>query len=696
MQFIYPEFLLALFALAIPVLIHLFNFRRFKKLYFTNVRFLREIKQDTRSRSKLKHLLVLLARLLALACLVLAFAQPYFPSALQGKAEASRKVSIYVDNSFSMDAQGKNGALLDEAKQKAREVALAYKVSDRFQLLTNDFQAKHQRFLNRDEFLEELSDIKPGSSVRNLHEVVSRQSDILLKDNNEKESSPTSYIISDFQKSISNVEDIHADSLLNIRLIPLKSTGLQNVSIDTAYLSTPLLQVNSAAEMIVRLKNSGTKNVENVPLKLTINNVQKALGSVNIASNSMTEVKLSFTPTDNGWQSAKLNITDYPVIFDDDYFLSFNIRPNILVLSINGNQGDKFLQNLYGNDPYFQYKAVPSSQVDYSSFSSQQLIILNEVDKISSGLEQELTRYVKRGGVLFIIPSASADLESYQSIFQGLKTNSFISLNAVPEKISKIESSHPLFEGVFEQGKRLPENMDLPAVQQYFQLGKNSRIPEIALMKFQNGSTFLGMTESGNGQVFTLSVPLQESFSSFQRHAIFVPIMLKAALQSGSRIQAPSIIGRENEFTVQQDTLISNDQVVHLRNEEIKFDIIPDSKMIASTWLLSVRDQVQQAGNYSLYEGNRLITIHSFNYDRKESNLDCYTGSELEELVSKSGNPKMAMLEIEAGQLTHTLTQLEEGIRLWKYFIILALVFLAIEILLLRYFQPAGIKPQAI
>ncbi len=202
MQFIYPEFLLALFALAIPVLIHLFNFRRFKKLYFTNVRFLREIKQDTRSRSKLKHLLVLLARLLALACLVLAFAQPYFPSALQGKAEASRKVSIYVDNSFSMDAQGKNGALLDEAKQKAREVALAYKVSDRFQLLTNDFQAKHQRFLNRDEFLEELSDIKPGSSVRNLHEVVSRQSDILLKDNNEKESSPTSYIISDFQKSV--------------------------------------------------------------------------------------------------------------------------------------------------------------------------------------------------------------------------------------------------------------------------------------------------------------------------------------------------------------------------------------------------------------------------------------------------------------------------------------------------------------
>ncbi|MBL0031994.1 MAG: BatA domain-containing protein [Bacteroidetes bacterium] len=80
MQFIYPEFLFALSVLAIPIIIHLFNFRRFKKIYFTNVRFLKEIKQDTQSKSKLKHLLVLLSRLLALTFLVLAFAQPFIPA----------------------------------------------------------------------------------------------------------------------------------------------------------------------------------------------------------------------------------------------------------------------------------------------------------------------------------------------------------------------------------------------------------------------------------------------------------------------------------------------------------------------------------------------------------------------------------------------------------------------------------------
>ncbi|MBK6884084.1 MAG: BatA domain-containing protein [Flavobacteriales bacterium] len=86
MSFLHPAFLWALTALAIPVLIHLFQLRRFKRIDFPNVRFLAEISQQTRARKKVQHWLVLLARLLALACLVLAFAQPYLPS----KSGASR------------------------------------------------------------------------------------------------------------------------------------------------------------------------------------------------------------------------------------------------------------------------------------------------------------------------------------------------------------------------------------------------------------------------------------------------------------------------------------------------------------------------------------------------------------------------------------------------------------------------------
>ncbi|MBU3677092.1 MAG: hypothetical protein FGM54_07945, partial [Chitinophagaceae bacterium] len=82
-SFLYPLFLLAGAALAIPILVHLFNFRKFKTIEFPDIRFLKTIQQETQKSAKLKHRLILASRLLLLLGLILAFAQPYFSK--QGK-----------------------------------------------------------------------------------------------------------------------------------------------------------------------------------------------------------------------------------------------------------------------------------------------------------------------------------------------------------------------------------------------------------------------------------------------------------------------------------------------------------------------------------------------------------------------------------------------------------------------------------
>src|SRR5690606_30777897 len=103
MSFVYPAFLFAAALVAIPIIVHLFNFRRYKTVYFTNVRFLKEVKEETTSRSKLKHLLVLIARCLAVLFLVFAFAQPFIPvNKTDQPKDGNRGISIYIDNSFSM------------------------------------------------------------------------------------------------------------------------------------------------------------------------------------------------------------------------------------------------------------------------------------------------------------------------------------------------------------------------------------------------------------------------------------------------------------------------------------------------------------------------------------------------------------------------------------------------------------------
>ena len=87
MSFVYPNFLWALFLLIIPIIIHLFNFRKYKTVYFSKVDFLTEVVEDSKSGNKLKHLLVLLSRLLLITALFLAFAQPFIPTGENQKTE---------------------------------------------------------------------------------------------------------------------------------------------------------------------------------------------------------------------------------------------------------------------------------------------------------------------------------------------------------------------------------------------------------------------------------------------------------------------------------------------------------------------------------------------------------------------------------------------------------------------------------
>ncbi|MBK8362603.1 MAG: BatA and WFA domain-containing protein [Bacteroidetes bacterium] len=685
MQFIYPEFLFALSVLAIPIIIHLFNFRRFKKIYFTNVRFLKEIKQDTQSKSKLKHLLVLLSRLLALTFLVLAFAQPFIPAKTNKVQTGTKRVSIYVDNSFSMDALGKNGSLLETAKKKAREIANAYKPSDEFQLLTSSFEGRHQRLVNRDEFIRILDEIKPTSSVHSISEILQRQQDALFSEGKSK-TSKTAYIISDFQQSTFNLESAKIDSALQVSLVPVAASALNNLFIDTCFLATPFVQLNTPNELVVKIRNTGGTDVENIPLKLLINNSQKAIASISVNSNSSIETKLSFTISAGGWQRAQLNITDYPITFDDNFFFNFNVRNNLQVLCINGDQPSPALNAIFGNDPYFSLKNSNHNQVDYSAFSSMQLIILNEVNDYSSGLIQELKKFVTKGGSVFVIPSTNANISNYNNLFSELEINSFGTKVQQQEKVDKIEVRHPLFTGVFEKGKSLPENMDLPIVNSYYSVLRNSKTISETVMKLSGGNTYLSSNQSGRGVVYVLASSLQPEDGNFSRHALFVPVLLRAALRGSSEINKPLIIGEDHDFGI-SDTLISADNVFHLINTKEKFDIIPESKIYNNATILSVHDQIKNAENYDLNAGNALVAVESFNFNRKESDLSVYSPTELTEISSKYGNSKINVIETEGKDLSHSIAQLNEGKRLWKYCIILVLVFLAIEILLIRFFR---------
>jgi hypothetical protein len=672
MRFLYPEVFFAAAFLALPILIHLFNFRKYKKIVFTNVRFLKEITQQTQSRSKLKHLLVLFSRLLMLLFLISAFAQPYIPVGSHEVSTSGKIIDIYVDNSFSMNNSGRNGTLLEEAKRKAREIVSSGKASDRFRLLTNDFEARHQQLMAREQVLEEIDDIKAGPASRKLSEIAGRQAETPSRH-------AIHYIISDFQVSMTDLSAVKTDTGSGYTLIPLSSQEQSNIYIDSCWLESPVTQLNQPAVVKARIRNTGSRTADNIPVKLYINRQQKGISSVTLPPQGETVTSLSFTLNESGWQNASVSLTDHPVTFDNDYYLSFYVSDKISVLSIG--KPNSYISTLFGKDPYFNYTSVAENQVNYSALSEYQLIVLNEVSAISSGLSEELKKYLSKGGAVVLFPSLTADLSSYNSFLASVNAKGYGEVVNQEIKISKIELQSDVYRDVFE---KVPENMDLPVVRSYLSSAGPSLTTEESLLKLENGASFLSRYRYGESKLYVFSAPLLREVTSFGEHALFVPTLYKSALLSLRSTLSLYTIGSGPAIEYRGQP-VSGETSLHLVRD--KFDIIPEHRTAGDKLYLFENGQVKEAGNYSLLLNNVTQALLSFNFSRTESDVRQYSSDELESLKNSAGLKNVTVLETEDKSLARMLSEINEGVRLWKLCVILALVFLAAELLLLKFLK---------
>ena len=245
----------------------------------------------------------------------------------------------------------------------------------RFQLLTNDFLAVHQRLLSREEFIDEVGRVRISPVSKSLPQVVSRQLDAF---NGQAQEQKELFIISDFQKSTSDLSQIKIDSSAHLNFIELPVQNSSNAYIDSCWMESPVVQLNKTVELVVKLKNGGSNDLENVAVSLSINGTQRAVASANVAASGEALVKMSFTVTQPGWQKMKVAITDQPIVFDDEYFLSFNVKENLSVMSLDGTNPGPYLKALYANDPFFKFNSVPVNQVDYSVMQNNQVVVLNQ------------------------------------------------------------------------------------------------------------------------------------------------------------------------------------------------------------------------------------------------------------------------------------------------------------------------------
>lgn len=681
MVFVYPAFLWALTAVIIPIIIHLFNFRRYKKIYFSNVSFLKEIQLESQSKSRLKEILILISRILAICALVLAFAQPVYRDRHNTKTVAGAKhIGIYIDNSFSMENVNKQGPLLDNAKQIAKQIIESCGNTDRFYISTNLFEGKYQRLFSKEDALSIVDEIKSSSSSKKYSQLFSRQKEFLAGKTN-----TILYAISDLQKNTFNLHECEVDSAFNLNVIPVETSQINNVFIDSCWFDSPLQQKGAVQKLYIRIQNKSNKTIETANLQLSINNKPLTIGNYSVEANAKTVVNLNYTEKNEGFNYGLLKIEDYPIRFDDELFFCYNSKINVKTLLINGkdNETTGFFESLFAKDSLFSFSSVSENAIDYSVFKNTDLIILNECQQLSSGLSDELIKFSNNGGSIVVIPALKLNIETYNFFYKNLQLPQISETDTHSVKLNLPDYKNPFFEGVFE---REEERIRLPQNTSYYIHQQTIGSSQTNIYTFQNGNFFLQKRKLNNANLFLFSSSLNGKQSNFSKHALFVPTFIRIAVNSLKLQSLYYYLYNNTNVSIKQEQSVA-DNPPHLISENGKIDIIPEIRIVNNYLQVFPDKELQDAGFYNLVWNNKIVSNLAFNHNRLESDLDFYTVQDFKNLLSEKNIKHIHIIENTQTNIGKTIQLGYDGIKLWKWMLLLSLLFISIEICLIRFIK---------
>lgn len=641
MQFKHPELLYALFLLLIPIIVHLFQLRKFEKVNFTNVAFLKQAKLQARKSSQIKKWLILCTRLLLLACLVLAFAQPF--TAKTNAFKSKKETVIYLDNSFSMQTKGSQGELLKRAVQ---DIISHVPEDENITLLTNNNVFKNTTLKS---IKNELLQLDYAASPLSTQAAFLKSNTFFSK---QKNTLKDFVFISDFQNN-NSLFSIEQDSLKTNYFVQLKPVNTENVAIDSVFISE---KTASEIKLTVNLKNNG-KRLENLPVSLFNNDTLIAKTSVAIEKEAHT----TFTLPTNKIINGKITIDDASLQFDNSLFFNINSTTKVHVLAINETD-DNFLKRIYTNDE-FNYTASALNQLNYNDLESQNLIVLNEISTIPNALIAALKQFTSQGGALIVIPSKDITQASYNDLLLNNQIV-FSDFNSNEKRVTTINYSHPLFNnGVFE---KQVSNFQYPKVNSLYNVNAPSAS---SILKYEDASAFLFQ----NKNTFVFTSALNNENSNFKNSPLIVPTLYNIGKYSFKIPELFYTIGNNNSFEV--NTQLQQDAVLSLTNGTI--NIIPEQQLFNNKVLIKTSETPNTAGIYSITKKAENIKNVSYNYDRAESNL----------VYSDLSNLKNINLSDSVAQVFDTIKSDAKINALWKWFVIFALVFLLTEMCILKYFK---------
>lgn len=673
MTFLFPSILWALSIIIIPILIHLFHFKKNKTLYFSSLTFLNIVENQNKSAKNIKHLIILITRVLAFVFLIISFAQPIFNN--NSKTPTSNIVCIYIDNSFSMSKIGIEGELLSQAKENAKTFVKKSNRNLKFKIISNELSSLQQNILNKADAINKIDEIKFSPISRKLSDIISWYSN-----NNYHIGVKNLIIYSDFQKNSYEFNQFKKDSLTNIYAVKLSPINNHNLYIDSVWYSNPYHTYNSQKEINIRVQNKNEEDLKNVEINLDLKGINRTLFT-DIKSDSKKNVSFKYIETEKKHNKGKITINDDQCFFDNSFYLNYKVTQNINVLIINcKNKSDK-VKSVYELDKFYSINEVEQKSITNDHLINNDLVVLNGITEISSGLIQNLVEFIQKGKSILILPGIieESNLTKFNNFLLKLKLPEFKSVSENGNTLKSINYETIFFKPIFE---KKPENLNIPIISKSYNI--NTKFPTLSLIKLQNGNSLY--LRSNNNKCYLFTSCLEKEFSNFISSALFPSILLRTAEMSIEYLPHSITLGK-NAF-IKLNQLRYSESPIHIKNNEI--DIIPQTEVNnnqINIYLgeLEVLNNIK-SGNFEVYQNNKMINEISINYDRRESETEYLDVNQLNEVLEFNYPNKNELLDLKNSNLTLKL-DLKKQKEYWKHFLILALILILIEIFLLKFWN---------
>ncbi len=675
MTFLSPSFLWAMTAVAIPVIIHILNFRTPKTVYFSNVKLLENIEQESKSYNRLRELLILLFRILTIISLVIVFAHPVLLHNKTINAKCTEYQSIYIDNSFSMSVMNNETDNLTVAKSKASDILRSFPPNTKFLILDNDLYAPEKYFYQKDIASDKLSNITFSSKQQKIDFLIKNIKKIYQL--NGLACKPHIFFISDLQKNIFDFEKISNDTSYTLYILPTQNPDAVNLYIDSVWFDTPYHISGNTDSLNVLVKNSSNQEVVNRQIELYINDTLKTMTSFDIKPNEKKQIKIKYTNTAKGYLACRLQISDYPVTFDNTFYFDYYIAPKIKILLVEGKQ-NPLIETFYKNRKYFDLKIIDKN-IPVSELSNYQAVVINQVENLTTTMATYLFDYVRNGGIIIFIPAENKKINNI--ISQKFNLPEFKDISEQTLLIDKINLHDKIYKNSI---LKIDKNIRYPQSSKHWTI--SAETPSITpLLRFENNDLFLYYKNIGEGSIYVFTSPTDKTNTDFMLHPLCSPTMYNIPIYTKTNKKIYYTIN--NKGTELQINKTVAGESLKMKDIYGNNEFFPQISQGINNIRIFITGINPKSSTYYLISSKDTLGLVSFDYSNQESEMDFYTPEQLEEQIKKHKLNNWKIIKNSGETLQKNIKDLTQGRSLQKIFVILSLIFILAEILTIKLFK---------